>query len=108
MKFEVVGVYGNGRTPEIYENLHALAFGASGEIQQRVFVKFQLRKNAFEPWIRRIGHSMILTGVAAMCVEWRRRVRTARILKTSCQIEVLRSQHVTRTLRLRSDLASPP
>ena len=49
MKFEVIGMHRNGRIFEIYEHFHAVAFRVRGKLQQRVFVKPQLRKNAFEP-----------------------------------------------------------
>ena len=64
MKFEVIGMHRNGRVFEIYEYFHAVAFRVRGKLQQRVFVKPQLRKNAFEPQVGCSAHIMILTGVA--------------------------------------------
>ena len=64
MKFEVIGMHRNGRIFEIYEHLHAITFRVRSKLQQRVFVKPQLRKNAFEPQVGWIVHMMILTGVA--------------------------------------------
>ena len=49
VEFEIVGMHRNRRIFEIDEDFDAFAFGASGEIQQRMLVELQLRKNAFEP-----------------------------------------------------------
>jgi hypothetical protein len=46
MKFEQIGVHGNWRILEIYDDLNPFAFGSRGEIQERVFVQLQLGQNA--------------------------------------------------------------
>ena len=61
----------NRGVPEVYENFHALAFGASGEIQEWMFVELELRKDAFEPRIGWVAHTAILTGVAVCVLERR-------------------------------------
>lgn len=67
MKLEIIGMHWDGRTPELDDDFHGLALGARGEIEQRVLVEFQLRKNPFQPRIRIFGHDTILTGVVVMC-----------------------------------------
>jgi len=71
MKFEIIGMHRNRGVPEVYENFHALAFGASGEIQEWMFVELELRKDAFEPGVGCVAHTVILTGVAVCALECR-------------------------------------
>jgi hypothetical protein len=57
---KVIGVDGDGFIFEINEEFDAFAFGASREIQQRVFVEAKLGQDAVKPGVRSLGHFAIL------------------------------------------------
>ena len=69
MEFEAIGVHWNRRVPEVNQNFNAFTLDASREIQQRMFIELQLRKNTFEPGVGCGGHIVILMGVAACALE---------------------------------------
>jgi len=69
VEFKIIGMYGNRRIFKLYENFDAFAFSPCREIEQRMFVELQLRKNPFESRVRRIRHTTILSVVLKMRVE---------------------------------------
>lgn len=48
MQFEVVGMHGHTRILELDDDLNALALLASTEVEQGVFIKTKLGKNALQ------------------------------------------------------------
>jgi hypothetical protein len=60
MQVEVISVHRNGRILELDDELHAIALGASREIQQWMLVESQLSQDAFQAWIAAFGHKCIV------------------------------------------------
>ena len=73
VEFEIIRMHWNRGIFEIDQDFDAFAFGASCEIQQRMLIQLQLRKNAIEPRIGHTSHPMILTGVAVVRARWEQR-----------------------------------
>ena len=60
MEVEVIGVDGNRGIVELDDDFHAIAFGAGGEVQQRMLVELELGEHAVEAWVGGFGHSAIV------------------------------------------------
>jgi len=60
VQIEIVSMHGDGLIFELNNDLDALTFGASGEIQQRMLVETQLRENSVEAGTSRFRHSAIV------------------------------------------------
>ena len=56
MKFEQIGMHRHRRILEVNDDLYRFTLGASGEIEQRMLVEFQLGEHTFEPRVC-FGHS---------------------------------------------------
>ena len=61
MEIEIVGVHGDGFVLEFDDDLDAVSFGASGEIQERMLVEAELGKDAVEARVGGFRHDAILT-----------------------------------------------
>jgi antitoxin YefM len=99
MQFEIVGVYGNGRILEIDNDLDGLAFCLGAKVEQGMFVKAQLKENAVETGIGRIGHPEILKQVTGNFAS----LSYIRTGKLYCTILLMTETTYT---SLRQDLAS--
>jgi len=60
VQIEVIGVDRDGRILELDHQFDAFAFGTSGELEQRMLVKAELGKDAFDPDLRTVVHKKIV------------------------------------------------
>ena len=60
MEIEIVGVHGDGFVFELDDDLDAVSLGACGEVQERMLVKAELRQDAVEARVGRLGHLAIV------------------------------------------------
>ena len=63
MQVKVVSVHRDGWISKLDNQLHTIAPGASGEIQQRVLIKAELSEDAFQTWIVTFGHKCIVKAI---------------------------------------------
>jgi hypothetical protein len=77
VEFEIIGMHGNRGVFELDDQFNAFAFGAGGEVQQRMLVEAELGQDSVEARGGGFGHSGIVNAVSIGECEGRMPLRQA-------------------------------